>query len=151
MKKIREYPEKGFQAGEIIFRQGDPAGAMYILLEGSLAVVEDGVQIATIDEPETVVGELSHLLGTTRSADLKAATDCRLKVVEDVDRFFHETPERGLELARLMARRLHAMDQKFLEMRRLLKKAGGEVPDEEELPEELKPFRRHLKAWRLSI
>jgi CRP-like cAMP-binding protein len=121
-------------------------------MEGELAVIEDNVRIATISEPESVVGELSHLIGTTRSATLKAETDCRLKVVEDVDAFFREDPDHGLEIARLLARRLHEMDEKFLEIRDLLKKAGGEVPeDDETLSPELAPFRRFLKSRRLNL
>jgi len=151
MRKIRKYPEKEFKAGEVIFRQGDPARAMYILMEGRLAVIEDDVRIATITDPESVVGELSHLIGSTRSASLKAETDCRLKVVEDVDAFFREDPDHGLEIARLLARRLQEMDQKFLEVRDLLIKAGGDLPDEEILSPQLEPFRRFLKSRRLHL
>jgi CRP-like cAMP-binding protein len=96
-----------------------------------------------------VVGEISYLLDSPRSADLKAETDCVLKVVEDVDSFFSEDPGHGLEIARLLARRLHDMDEKFLEVRGLLKDAGGEVPGEAELPPELQPFRRYLKRLKV--
>lgn len=152
MSETRSYPEAAYKAGDTIFRQGDHPKAMYILLEGKLCVMEDDVCIATIDKPGVFVGELSLLLGTVRSADLVADTDCRLQVIRDADRFFEEESSRAMELARTLAQRLHAMDQKFLEVRALLVKAGVKPPDEEEeLSEELERFRGYLKAWRVSL
>jgi CRP/FNR family transcriptional regulator, cyclic AMP receptor protein len=150
--ETEEYPEKEFKAGQIIFRQGDPSQALYILLEGQLTVIEDGVLIASIAEPGTVVGESAYLIGCDRLADLKAETDCRVQVVDDVGKFFRDDPARGLAIARLLAKRLRDMDLKFLELRKLVKKSGGEIPGEEnDLPDELKVVRRYLKAWRVSI
>ena len=41
---------------------------------------------------------------------------------------------------------------KFLELRKLTKKLGGDLHDEEDdLPEELKLVRSYLKAWNVSI
>ena len=146
------YPEKDFKAGQLIFRQGDASRALYILLEGELAVIEDGVRIASISGPGTVVGESAYLIGCERLADLKADTDCRLHVVEDVEKFFREDPKRALQVARVVAERLRDMDLQFLELRKLAQKLGGDLPDEEnDLPDELKLVRSYLKAWKVSI
>ena len=51
MNADKAYPEKEFKAGQLIFRQGEVSRALYILLEGELAVIEDGVRIASIGEP----------------------------------------------------------------------------------------------------
>ena len=152
MNADKAYPEKEFKAGQLIFRQGDVSRALYILLEGELAVIEDGVRIASIGEPGSVVGESAYLIGCERLADLKADTDCRLQVVEDVERFFREDPKRSLAVARTLAERLRDMDLKFLELRKLTKRLGGDLQDEEsDLPEELKLVRSYLKAWNVSI
>jgi hypothetical protein len=85
-------------------------------------------------------------------ADLKADTDCRLHVVEDVERFFRKDPKRSLAVARTLAERLRDMDLKFLELRQLTKRLGGDLQDEEsDLPEELQLVRSYLKAWNVSI
>lgn len=152
MNAEKTYPEKEFKAGELIFRQGDASRALYILLEGELGVVEDGVRIASICDPGIVVGESAYLIGCVRLADLKADTDCRLQVVEDVEQFFREDPKRALQVARVLATRLRDMDLKFLELRKLTQRLGGDLPDEEnDLPEELKLVRTYLKAWNVSI
>ncbi len=152
MKLDQRYPEKAVRAGQLIFRQGDPSRALYVLLEGRLAVIEQGVRIASISDPGTVVGESAYLIGCNRLADVKADTDCRLQVVDDVEKFFREDPERSLEIARLLAHRLRDMDLKFLELRKLVKRSGGLISeDEDDLPNELKVVRRYLKAWQVSI
>ena len=152
MKIDNTYPEKEFKAGELIFRQGDASRALYILVEGQLKVIEDGVDIASISDPGTVVGESAYLIGCERLADLKADTDCRLQVVEDVERFFRENPERALQVARVLAERVRDMDLRFLEVRKQVKRLGGDLPEEEsDLPEELKLARNYLKAWNVSI
>lgn len=121
-------------------------------MEGELAVIEDGVRIASISGPGTVVGESAYLIGCERLADLKADTDCRLHVVEDVEKFFREDPKRALQVARVVAERLRDMDLQFLELRKLAQKLGGDLPDEEnDLPDELKLVRSYLKAWKVSI
>ncbi len=115
-------------------------------------MIEDGVQIALISEPGAFVGESAYLIGSERLADVKAQTDCRLQVVEDVERFFREDPTRGLQVAQILARRLRDMDLRFLEVRDLAKKLGADLPGEEgELPEELQLVRTYLKAWNVSI
>lgn len=62
-----EYPR-----GALICEEGATGGDMYILQSGSLDVFLKGVRINTIDEPGTVIGESSLLLGEPRAATLKA-------------------------------------------------------------------------------
>jgi CRP-like cAMP-binding protein len=125
---------------------------MFILVEGRLDVIEDGVHLATISEPGSYVGELAYLTGSSRLAEVRAASGGRVRVVEDVDAFFREQPARALEIARLLASRLYQMDRKFLEIRQRLVDAGGEVPGEKRsAAEDLEFVRRYVKGWRVNI
>ena len=55
-------------------------------------------------------------------------------------------------MARTLAERLRDMDLKFLELRKLTKRLGGDLQDEDsDLPEELQLVRTYLKAWNVSI
>jgi CRP-like cAMP-binding protein len=68
-------------AGTAIIRQGDPADALWILVEGRLQVSidVDGVQreLPPVDAPG-YVGELGLLRGEPRSATVVTAADSRL-------------------------------------------------------------------------
>ena len=67
-------------------------------------------------------------------------------------KFFRDDPERSLEIARLLAQRVRDMDLQFLETRKLVKRSGGLISEEEsDLSDELKLVQRYLKAWQVSI
>ena len=134
-----------FRAGEFLFLQGQSPRGMYVLKEGRLAVIEDGVRIAVISDPGSYVGELSLILGTKRLADIQAETFSRLVFIEDITTFFREDIDRALELVRLLAQRLMDMDRKFLEMRHLAVQQGNQPKDEPTLwPPELLRFRQFI-------
>ncbi|WP_082533485.1 cyclic nucleotide-binding domain-containing protein [Devosia sp. Root413D1] len=58
--------------GEVLITQGAPGGSLYVLEEGELGVIRDGVEIATVSRPFSVVGEMSVVLGTPTSATVRA-------------------------------------------------------------------------------
>jgi CRP-like cAMP-binding protein len=51
------HPSRTFAAGEILIGQGYQGGDLYILEQGQLAVERDGVRIATIATPGSLIGE----------------------------------------------------------------------------------------------
>ncbi|OHD65949.1 MAG: hypothetical protein A2176_12695 [Spirochaetes bacterium RBG_13_51_14] len=61
-----------FQRGSVICEEQSADDEMYILKSGSVDVFIRGSRISTIDEPGTVIGESSILLGQKRAATLKA-------------------------------------------------------------------------------
>jgi hypothetical protein len=66
--------------GRELVRQGDPGdNAIYLLLDGVLAVEVDGVKVAEVG-PGAVVGERAFLTGGARTSTLRAVTDCRVAV-----------------------------------------------------------------------
>lgn len=84
---------------ELLFREGDEADALYVVVEGRLeAVTEpgetDGRVLGSIREGEPV-GELAVLLGGCRSATVYARADCRLARLdaEDMAPFLQDSPE----------------------------------------------------------
>ena len=75
-----ERPEvRRMREGEVVIEQGSPAGPVYLLLDGLLAVEVDGAEVGVVG-PGAVVGERAHVEGDTRTATLRARTDVRLAV-----------------------------------------------------------------------
>ena len=56
------HPSRTFVAGEILIGQGYQGGDLFILESGQLAVERDGVRIATIATPGSLIGEMSTCL-----------------------------------------------------------------------------------------
>jgi HlyB family type I secretion system ABC transporter len=95
-----------FAKGEIVLREGEPAGPMYIIEKGRVRVYSgtDGHvrQLAFLREGN-FFGELSILTGAPRAGTVQALTDCRLlalapEAVQEMNRQFPE-------FARLMEER----------------------------------------------
>jgi CRP-like cAMP-binding protein len=105
----RGLPERTLAAGEHLVVDGEPVPALYVLLEGVLRIEKAGVQIATVAERGACVGEMSLLLGIHATADVVAAEQSVVGVIEDAHTLLEQEPVLPLALARLLARRLHAM------------------------------------------
>jgi len=72
---------------ETLVEQGEPGDMLYLVLDGVLAVLVDGEEVAEIG-PGAIVGEKALLEGGTRTATLSARTRCRIAVIpgELIDR-----------------------------------------------------------------
>lgn len=75
----RRLVRKRYRRGQPIFHQGDPGDALYILIDGAVAVVmssEDGdrMVLATLRPPD-VLGEIALLDGGLRSAGAEAVEE----------------------------------------------------------------------------
>ena len=65
--QVEEFPR-----GSVICEQGTMGNEMFILQSGVIDVLINNNQVATIEEPGTVIGEMAMLLGEKRSATLMA-------------------------------------------------------------------------------
>ncbi|MGV3523990.1 MAG: sensor histidine kinase [Candidatus Sericytochromatia bacterium] len=69
-------------AGETLFKQGDPAESLYVILSGTVAVFGRDPQGQELElsvlEPGDFFGELALVDGGTRSATIRAAQNCEL-------------------------------------------------------------------------
>jgi predicted acylesterase/phospholipase RssA/CRP-like cAMP-binding protein len=68
-------------AGEELLARGDPSDALFVVLQGELEVVLEtpgGTQSVSTIGAGDVVGEIGLLTGDTRSATVRALTDCEL-------------------------------------------------------------------------
>jgi CRP/FNR family cyclic AMP-dependent transcriptional regulator len=79
---VRRDFERVAQAGEAIFKPGEPADSLYVLLAGEVLLLDTGgdgeARLVARLGPGDPVGETDALLGRARSARAIAATDARL-------------------------------------------------------------------------
>ena len=73
--------------GTTLVEQGSPSEDLFLLLNGVLVVEVDGEQIAEVG-PGAVLGERAALEGGSRTATLRAVTDCKVAAVppDGIDR-----------------------------------------------------------------
>ena len=86
MGSDEKLPRRKLKQDERLVEQGDPADELYLLLDGVLAAVVDGEEIAQVG-PGAVLGEGAIVGEGTRNATLRACTPARVVVIkpEQVD------------------------------------------------------------------
>lgn len=97
-----------WQAGQTLFTEGEQSQDLYLLVSGSIDVLKGQQKINQINEPGSVFGEMSFLLGARRTATLRAQTEVEaVRVARDqVADFLARFPSAAQEIARLLAQRL---------------------------------------------
>ncbi|MEO0989996.1 MAG: Crp/Fnr family transcriptional regulator [Pseudomonadota bacterium] len=95
-----------FSDGEALLLEGDTEGRLLVLTSGRVAIMKGRIEVASVSEPGTLLGEISVLLGTACTADVLARGPVEAYVVEDGTAFLSGNPSVALVAARLLARRL---------------------------------------------
>jgi CRP/FNR family cyclic AMP-dependent transcriptional regulator len=100
-----------YQAGEVIFREGQPGDVMYVVKEGEVEIQVNGKTLEIVGEGG-IVGEMALLDSEPRSATVMARVTTQLVPISP-DRFkflIQQTPYFATEVMRVMAHRIRAMD-----------------------------------------
>jgi CRP-like cAMP-binding protein len=111
--------------GETFIHEGAQEGLMYVLFTGTVEVYSSrngGESLLAVIEAPAVLGEIEALAGGSRAANVRAKTEVRACTLDT--RQFYERIDAGepgahkllLRLARVLAKRLSAMNQKFTEL-----------------------------------
>ena len=89
-------PRRKLKQDESLVEQGEPGDELYLLLDGVLAAVVDGEEIAQVG-PGAILGEGAIVGEGTRNATLRACTPARVAVIapEMIDRQAMETLAAG--------------------------------------------------------
>lgn len=66
----------------IIIKEGDIGSVVYVMEQGKVEVSKDGKLLSYIQRPGSVFGELAILYNCTRTATIRAITDCKLWAIE---------------------------------------------------------------------
>lgn len=104
-----------YKAGETIIREGEQGKGFYILKEGSLDVLKDGVNVATITEPGTIFGEMSDILNEPRTCTIVAKSGSYIMhIPKGIDVIISEYPSVAKKLIVTLAKRLEDTTKSLL-------------------------------------
>jgi Cyclic nucleotide-binding domain len=81
MQGDAKLPRRKLKADDRLVEQGDPGDELYLLLDGVLAAVVDGEEIAHVG-PGAILGEGAIVGEGTRGATLRACTAARVAVID---------------------------------------------------------------------
>lgn len=77
-----DLPLATYRAGENVLVAGSSTGRLLFLKEGAVKVVRQGTEIAVVDEPGAVFGEISALLNQPHTADVYAVKRSQFYVAD---------------------------------------------------------------------
>lgn len=114
---VREEYLKEIPAGTEIFKEGEDSRHIYYIAIGRFVVDKGGEKIAEITEEDQFVGEISFLLNTPRTATVTSLTESLVMAIPaDVfQKSLSENPRFGVELSKLLAKRLVNTSQHLAE------------------------------------
>ncbi|MGQ0652675.1 MAG: cyclic nucleotide-binding domain-containing protein [Betaproteobacteria bacterium] len=119
---LRQMTPLTLAAGETLLRSADPGEAMYVVLEGALAVRQEGA--TSHIGPGGLVGEMQILVGGRHGATVDAVSRARLLRLEKaaLEQLAREVPQLVVSLGELVRRRLQQE-----QLRRVLSSVFGEL------------------------
>ncbi len=116
---LRITEEREYLAGELIFREGDPGGKLYLLIEGTVQVYksfgEPGEQLLSTLPAITYFGEMAILDDAPRSASVVAGTASRVLTLGggDLKELIVHMPEISFEIFRILTLRVRSAEARL--------------------------------------
>ena len=110
--------------GEIVLSAGSKTDRLMILKRGAVRVLKDSVEIARVNQPGAVFGELSALLNVPHGADVLASEYSEFYIADAT--LLQEDPVALLYVARIIAARLLAADNSLVEAKK--RAQAGQIP-----------------------
>jgi CRP/FNR family cyclic AMP-dependent transcriptional regulator len=111
----RERNVVSLKAGEALFRNGDQARCMYVVLSGALRIGDGNVVYEDISAG-SIVGEMALIDHGPRSATVTATSDATLAEIDEKRFVFlvERTPHFALNVMRMMSQRLRHQNAKAI-------------------------------------
>jgi CRP/FNR family transcriptional regulator, cyclic AMP receptor protein len=124
-RRLAGLPVVKHPAREVVLTAGSKTGGLLFLRIGTVEVVKDGVQIASVNAPGSVFGELAVLLDQPHTADVRTLEQSEFYVAE-APAILAGDPTVALYVAAILARRLDAANRWLVAVKRQLH--AGESP-----------------------
>lgn len=111
---------RSFDRGEVIFREGDPGEALYVIRSGSVSIrrnSNDGRTLALAElRAGSMFGELAAFGGEVRSATAEALESTTLVAIlgSDMQRVLRSDPDIALKMLSALAERVRRLNDRLL-------------------------------------
>src|SRR5437660_9216670 len=116
-RRLAGLPVVKHGAREVVLIAGSKPGGLLFLRSGTVEVIRDGVQIASVNAPGSVFGEQAVLLDQPHTADVRALEESEFYVA-DAPSILAGDPTVALYVTAILARRLDAANRWLVAVKR---------------------------------
>src|SRR6185503_12028629 len=117
LELIRDREVRRFEPGQIVLEQGSQTNRLYVLIEGTVEVVKDGVRVAAVSDEGAIFGEISVLLEGNHTANVRALTACSFHVLENPRELMQTSTVVCFHVCVLLARRLDSLTRYLVDVK----------------------------------
>jgi CRP/FNR family transcriptional regulator, cyclic AMP receptor protein len=114
----RDAPVLELEPGRVLLPEGKTSGHLYVLRSGAVEVLRGDTQVAMVEEPGALFGEMSVLLNRPHTATVRALTPITVYTLDDAETFLRSNPEIAFHVGRLLAGRLNAATTYLADLKR---------------------------------
>lgn len=101
-----EFPDIAISDGDVILREGEKTGRLFVLSDGAVEVYRGEVSIALVSEPGSIFGEMALLLDIPHTADVRAIGQTKIRIIDHALDYLSANTAMLVPIAQLLARRL---------------------------------------------
>jgi len=120
-------PLETLESGTVLLPEGKTSGHLYVLKSGAVEVLRGDTQVAVVEEPGAVFGEMSVLLKRPHTATVRALTPITVYTFDDAEGFLKSNPEIAFFIGRLLAGRLNAATTYLVDLKRQFEDQGNHL------------------------
>jgi CRP-like cAMP-binding protein len=124
LAKLADYPLRVFEEGDVVLSEGSRTDRLLFLKHGAVDIMVDDVEVVRADEPGAVFGDVALLLDQPHKADVRAVQPSSFFLIDDAETFLDHEPAVLLYIAKVLARRLDAVNHLLIEGRSRSAEAG---------------------------
>ena len=141
MRELLDYckslPEVSVEPGEVLLAEGTKSGLIFVLIEGEVDILKKDLRIGKVDQPGSLLGEISALLDIPHIASVVAKSSSRLYKIENQSDFLKSNTEFTYPLAVLLAKKLNTISSYLVDIREQYNDRGDHLGMVDQILEEL--------------
>ena len=82
MKKSFDHSQRNFNAGDVIYKIGEPSKKLYLIHSGTVSIrTRHGLEVGVLQDGE-IFGEVGRVIGSPRTVTAKAKTNCTVYEID---------------------------------------------------------------------
>ena len=112
------WPELFLAKGDVLIQENVRENRLFVLKRGAFDIVRGGVRIVRIRDPGAFLGEISAVLGSAPTANVIAADDSVVHVVNEASASVRTQADLTYAIAQLLAKRLSAVTAYLVDIKR---------------------------------